>query len=203
MCGGEPFLSARGSNKETLEWAKTDRLRRTTARPPSELKALASAFRHSMYPLYVHMHAHSILYARHSMSPREQAETRHRNNDDSGDNDPAVTTGESSSASDLVQESSTMRWEGHRTQGANIALGLRYDDTVRALERRSDDREAKEVLLRLAKELKQLNDAMAGRLLRMSAVNRTVVEVLQKSEDGKAALMMRKAAELLVKVRPW
>lgn len=100
-------------------------------------------------------------------------------------------------------ESRTLRWEGHRTQGANIALGLRFDDTVRTLERRSDDRQAREVLLRLGKELRQFNDALAGRLLRMSAVNRTVVEVLQKSEDGKAALMMRKAAELLVKVGAW
>ena len=31
-------------------------------------------------------------------------------------------------------------------------------------------------------------------------INRTVLELLQKSQDGKAALMMRKAAELLVKV---
>ena len=32
-------------------------------------------------------------------------------------------------------------------------------------------------------------------------INRTMLELLQKSRDGKAALMMRKAAELLVKVR--
>lgn len=41
---------------------------------------------------------------------------------------------------------------------------------------------------------------LAARLARMSMINRTVLELLQKSQDGKAALMMRKAAELLVKV---
>lgn len=48
--------------------------------------------------------------------------------------------------------------------------------------------------------MKQLNGVLAARHARLSMVNRTVVEILQKSEDGKAALMMRKAAELLVKV---
>lgn len=46
----------------------------------------------------------------------------------------------------------------------------------------------------------QFSGVLAARLARMSMVNRTVVEILEKSEDGKAALMMRKAAELLVKV---
>lgn len=86
-------------------------------------------------------------------------------------------------------------------QAATIALNLRFDDTVRTLKSRGNDREAKEVLLRLAKELKTLNDGVVSRFTRLSAVNRTIVEILQKSKDGKAALMMRKAAELLVKVR--
>ncbi|CAN0042662.1 unnamed protein product, partial [Scytosiphon promiscuus] len=131
------------------------------------------------------------------------ADTRHQNDYGGGGGgsgggvNTMPPTGESSSG--IIQESNTLRWEGHRTQGVNIALGLRFDDTVRTLERRGDDRQSKEVLLQLATELRQFNDALAARLLRMSAVNRTLVEVLQKSEDGKAALMMRKAAELLVK----
>lgn len=53
-------------------------------------------------------------------------------------------------------------------------------------------------------QAKDLVGVLAERLARISMVNRTVLEILQKSEDGKAALMMRKAAELLVKVGgPW
>lgn len=101
----------------------------------------------------------------------------------------------------LAQESTTLRWEAHGMQGATIALNLRFDDTVRTLESRGNDREAKEVMLRLAKEYKTLNDGLVSRLARLSVINRTMVEILHKSQDGKAALMMRKAAELLVKVR--
>ncbi|CAM9616443.1 unnamed protein product, partial [Ectocarpus sp. 13 AM-2016] len=54
-------------------------------------------------------------------------------------------------------------------------------------------------MLWLAKEFKQLNDGLAAKLARISMINRTLVEILRKSEDGQAALMMRKAAELLVK----
>lgn len=86
-------------------------------------------------------------------------------------------------------------------QGSTIALNLRFDDTIRTVESRGNDREAKEVMLRLVKELRTLNDGLVSRYSRLSAVNRTVVEILAKSQDGKAALMMRKAAELLVKVR--
>ncbi|CAN0179104.1 unnamed protein product, partial [Ectocarpus fasciculatus] len=98
----------------------------------------------------------------------------------------------------LMQESNDLRWEGHRLQGAHIELSLRFDDTTRTLERRGD-REARAVMLRLAKEFKQLNDGMAAKLARISMINRTLVEILRKSQDGQAALMMRKAAELLVK----
>lgn len=93
-----------------------------------------------------------------------------------------------------------MRWEGHRLQGAQIELSLRFDDTTRTLESRGD-REARAVMLRMAKEFKQLNDSLAAKLARISIINRTLVEILRKSQDGQAALMMRKAAELLVKVR--
>lgn len=85
-------------------------------------------------------------------------------------------------------------------QGANIELNLRFDDTVRTLRGRGD-REAREVMLRLAKEYRHLNDGLVAKLARISMINRTVVEILQKSEDGRAALMVRKAAEVLVKVR--
>jgi len=106
-------------------------------------------------------------------------------------------------AEDLVRESTTLRWEGHRMQGAHIELNLRFEDTVRKLRGRGD-REARDVTLRLARELKRLNDGLVAKLARISTVNRTVVEILQKSQDGKAALMVRKAAEVLVKVRaPW
>ncbi|CAN0443686.1 unnamed protein product, partial [Ectocarpus sp. 12 AP-2014] len=98
----------------------------------------------------------------------------------------------------LVQESTDLRWEGHRLQGAHIELSLRFKDTTRTLESKGD-REARAAMLRLAKEFKQLNDGLAAKLARISMINRTLVEVLRKSEDGQAALMMRKAAELLVK----
>lgn len=86
-------------------------------------------------------------------------------------------------------------------QGNTIELNLRFDDTVRTLKSRGNDREAREVLLQLAKDFKTLNDELMSQFTRLSAINRTIVEMLQKSKDGKAALMMRKAAELLVKVR--
>lgn len=54
-----------------------------------------------------------------------------------------------------MQESSVLRWEGHRMQGATIALGMRFDDTVKKLESRGD-REARIVLLGLAKEVCQV-----------------------------------------------
>ncbi|CAN0542406.1 unnamed protein product, partial [Ectocarpus sp. 8 AP-2014] len=101
-------------------------------------------------------------------------------------------------AEGLVQESTDLRWEGHRLQGAHIELSLRFEDTTRMLESKGG-REARAAMLRLAKEFKQLNDGLAAKLARISMINRTLVEILGKSEDGQAALMMRKAAELLVK----
>lgn len=53
---------------------------------------------------------------------------------------------------DLVEESRSLRGDGHRIQAANIALSMRFDDTVKKLESRGDH-EARKVLMRLAKEV--------------------------------------------------
>lgn len=100
----------------------------------------------------------------------------------------------------LEQEGISLRWTGHRLHGANIGLRQRHENAMGNLEGRSDG-EAKAVLLRLAKESREMNGELAAHLLRMSMLNLGVVEMLKKSRDGRAALMMRSAAEILVKVR--
>lgn len=75
-----------------------------------------------------------------------------------------------------------------------------HDDAIVKLESRSDS-EAREVLLGLTKELQGMNGNLAAHLAQMSNSNLGFVAMLRFSEDGRAALMMRRAADLLVKVR--
>lgn len=76
----------------------------------------------------------------------------------------------------------------------------RHENAMGDLEGRSDG-EARAVLLRLAKESRTMNGELAAHLSRTSMLNLGVVEMLRKNRDGRAALMMRSAAEILVKVR--
>ena len=100
----------------------------------------------------------------------------------------------------LEREGISLRWAGHRLHGANIGLRQRLDATMDTLESRSDV-EARAVMLRLAREFREMNGELTAHLSRMSMLNLGVVKMLRKSRDGRAALMMRSAAEILVKVR--
>lgn len=104
------------------------------------------------------------------------------------------------STTDAVQAGIDLRWKNHMLQGHSIAITQRYNDTMNKIETRSDS-EARKVMQGLATELNGLNGTLAEYLARMSNANHGLVEMLQKSEDGRAVLMMRRAAEMLVKVR--
>lgn len=101
---------------------------------------------------------------------------------------------------DTAQTAIDLRWQGHKFQAQNICLNNRHEDTIARLQGRGD-RETRHALLSLLKESKAMNGALAGHLALMSNANQGLVDILQKSKDGGAALTMRRAAELLVKVR--
>lgn len=92
-----------------------------------------------------------------------------------------------------------LRFAGHRLQGLTDFLNARYEDTLSKLEK-SSDRDARKITLELSREFKKLNDALAAHCMRLSNSNRGAMGLLKKTEDGRAAVTMRKAAELLVKV---
>ena len=83
--------------------------------------------------------------------PRQQANPQQAGSQQASSQQRAEQGGEENAA-DLVQESHFLRGDGHRMQAANIALTLRFDDTVKKLESRGDH-EARRVLLGLAKEV--------------------------------------------------
>ena len=107
---------------------------------------------------------------------------------------------ESDEVESLEREGVSLRWAGHRLHGASIGLRQRHDATMGTLEGRSDG-EARAVMLRLVRDFREMNGELAAHLSRTSMLNLGVVEMLRKSRDGRAALMMRSAAEILVKVR--
>lgn len=90
--------------------------------------------------------------------------------------------------------------EGKRLQMLNTSLTDRNNDIVNKLSS-MDDREARQVLAVLNVDFKQQNSALSTYLSRLLSQNHSLREMLKKSEDGRAAINMQKAAELLVKVR--
>ena len=93
-----------------------------------------------------------------------------------------------------------LRWHGHALHAHTLVLAQQCNDSMERLEG-MDDREAREVLKSLVQEYRAVNDSLAAFLARMSNANQGLVEMLQKSEEGRSSLMMRRAAEMLVKVR--
>lgn len=99
-----------------------------------------------------------------------------------------------------MQEGFDLRWAGHRLQGLNVCLNARYEDTIAKLEGRSD-LEARKIVLELMQEFHKHNNELAAHCMRLSNSNHGAMGLLKKSKDGRAAVTMRRAAELLVKVR--
>lgn len=140
---------------------------------------------------YIHKHVHSMFVcSRQQMDQQQQQQQREENE---GREEIAAHR-------DFRQEGLNLRWPGHRLQELNIAQSGRCDDIMGKLQS-SGDREARNAMLGLILDLKGLNGKLAKHLARMSNANLGLVEMLEKSEDGRAALMMRKAADVLVKAR--
>lgn len=101
---------------------------------------------------------------------------------------------------EIVQAGADLRWAGHRLQGLNVCLNARYEDTIAKLKGRCD-LEARKIVLELLQEFQKHNNELAALCMRLSNSHHGAMDLLKKSEDGRAAVTMRRAAELLVKVR--
>lgn len=88
--------------------------------------------------------------------------------------------------------------EGKRLQALNLTITQRNADAMSRLSSRSD-REAREVMTSLNEDLQKQNSALAAYVSQLTSQNLNLREILKKSEDGRAAIDMQKAAELLVK----
>lgn len=90
--------------------------------------------------------------------------------------------------------------ESERLKALNVALTRRHDYVMARLSSRSDG-EARRVLMSLNEDLAKQNGALTAFTAQLASQNRSLREMLKESEDGQAAISMRDAAELLVKVR--